>query len=278
MKVIERIQETARSLTPAEKRLVEAICSDPQAAALGTAAGIARAVDVHEATVSRLVRKLGFDSYAGFRSAMQSEFIPTQEPAMRLDNALSREGDASWLHTLVEQERAALRHIEEVMDVARIEAVAQELMRANRLFFFAQGNAEVLALLMDKRFRRFGRDCRRLSGDRRELAEQALGIRGGDVAVVFAFRRQPSAYAPLLETVREAGGRVVAIAGAVGPLLSPLPDMLVSVPRSGQRDSFQTLTVPMAICNAIVLAAAAQDKSRSLSQLERLGALIRRFE
>ena len=146
MKVIERIQETAESLTPAEKRLVEAICSDPQTAALGTAAGIARAVDVHEATVSRLVRKLGFDSYAEFRSAMQSEFIPTQEPAMRLDNALAREGEASWLHTLVEQERAALRHIEDVMDATRIEAVAQELMCASRLFFFAQGNAEVLTL------------------------------------------------------------------------------------------------------------------------------------
>ncbi|MDO5090654.1 MAG: MurR/RpiR family transcriptional regulator [Cardiobacteriaceae bacterium] len=278
MKVIERIQETAESLTPAEKRLVEVICSDPQAAALGTAAGIARAVEVHEATVSRLVRKLGFDSYAGFRHAMQSEFIPTQEPAVRLDNALAREGNASWLHMLVEQERAALRHVEDVADAAQIEAVAQELMCAKRLFFFARGNAEVLALLMDKRFRRFGKDSRQLSGERRELAEQALGIGVGDVVVAFAFRRQPAVYAPLLETVREAGARMVAIAGAVGPLLSPAPDVLISVPRSGHRDAFQTLTVPMAICNAIILAAAGQDKRRALPPLERLGTLIRRFE
>lgn len=278
MSIIERIQETAEALTPAEKRLVELICGDPQAAALATAAGIAKAVQVHEATVSRLVRKLGFDNYASFRSTMQSEFIPTQEPAIRLDNTLSRVSESSFLHMLVLQEKAALSHIEEVMGSGLVEDAARRLMQARRLFFFGRGNAEVLSLLMTKRFRRFGKTCQQLSGDRRELAEQALGMGAGDVLVIFAFRRAPAGYAALLETARECGAASLVIAGAIGALLTPAPDVLISVPRSLDRESFQTLTVPMTICNAIVLAAAAHDKDNSLRTLDRLGTLIRRFE
>lgn len=278
MSIIERIQETAEALTPAEKRLVELICGDPQAAALATAAGIAKAVQVHEATVSRLVRKLGFESYASFRSTMQSEFIPTQEPAIRLDNTLSRVSESSFLHMLVLQEKAALSHIEEVMGSGLVEDAARRLMQARRLFFFGRGNAEVLSLLMTKRFRRFGKTCQQLSGDRRELAEQALSMGAGDVLVIFAFRRAPAGYAALLETARECGAASLVIAGAIGALLTPAPDVLISVPRSLDRESFQTLTVPMTICNAIVLAAAAHDKDNSLRTLDRLGTLIRRFE
>ncbi|MGL4404808.1 MAG: MurR/RpiR family transcriptional regulator, partial [Notoacmeibacter sp.] len=81
--MLERIQTAADALTPSERRLVETIVGDPQQIALGTATDLARGADVHEAAVSRFVRKIGFESYSNFRSAMQSEFIPTQETATR---------------------------------------------------------------------------------------------------------------------------------------------------------------------------------------------------
>ena len=58
----------------------------------------------------------------------------------------------------------------------------------------------------------------------------------------------------------------------------PQPDHLLAAPRSGDPDAFQTLTVPMTLCNAIVIAAGALDEGRSLETLDRLGALIERFE
>ena len=44
---------------------------------------------------------------------------------------------------------------------------------------------------------------------------------------------------------------VIAISDTLGPMLVPAPDLLLSAPRSGDIDGFQTLTVPMAISNAI---------------------------
>lgn len=277
VKVIERIQENAPSLTPSEKRLVEAIYGDPQTAALSTAADIAKAADVHEATVSRLVRKLGYEHYAGFRSALQSEFIATQEPALRLQNTLQN-SQTPFVQLLIEQERAALLRMEELVDGALVGQTADRLMAARRLYFYGRGNAEVLALLMYRRFRRFGKDCRRLSGDGRDLAEQLLGLSQNDAVLLFSFRRPPPVYAALLATIQEAGATSVVIAGASGALLTPPPDILFGIPRGSDHTRFQTLTVPMTLCNAIVLAAAAQHQDVSLPMLERLGALIERFE
>ncbi|WKL39146.1 hypothetical protein Q1M64_06285 (plasmid) [Sinorhizobium meliloti] len=64
----------------------------------------------------------------------------------------------------------------------------------------------------------------------------------------------------------------------MGPSLSPKADHLLAAPRAGDADAFQTLTVPMAICNGLILSMAQSDEVRSLSNLEQLGELIGELE
>ncbi|MEL6961843.1 MAG: MurR/RpiR family transcriptional regulator, partial [Pseudomonadota bacterium] len=89
MSLIEKISDQASTLTPSERQLVETVIESPTAAALGTAGDLARAVGVHEATASRLARKLGFDSYAAFRDALRDEFIATRETATRFEKTIA---------------------------------------------------------------------------------------------------------------------------------------------------------------------------------------------
>ncbi|MBA3325771.1 MAG: MurR/RpiR family transcriptional regulator, partial [Rhodobacteraceae bacterium] len=239
MSVTETIRSLAATFTPSERKLVDCLIVRPQQAALGTASEFARQVGVHEATASRLARKLGFESYASFRRAVQAQFLPTQEPATRIDASLRAASGSDILEILVRQEVEALAAIPQQIDAATLDAAAQEMVQAGRLFFFAQGNAELLALMMTKRFRRFGCDAAQLSADPRALAEQLLGLRQGDLVVAFVFRRAPRVYAPMMQAAQEAGARTMVIAGGVGPLLSPAADRLITAPRSGSPEGFQ---------------------------------------
>ena len=81
----------------------------------------------------------------------------------------------------------------------------------------------------------------------------------------------------LVEVCLQSADAAVA-AEAGGALLAPRPDHLLTAPRSGDPDGFQTLTVPMTVCNAIVIAAGLNAKDESLKKLDRLGQLIERFE
>ncbi len=276
--LIDKISDQAPSLTPSERRLVETVIEKPTAAALGTAGELARAVGVHEATASRLAKKLGFDGYASFRDALREEFIATHETATRFEKTITTNTPETILGKLALDEAQALGRIEEFINADQIAEVAGLLMGARRIFVYGYGNAEVLALMMVKRFRRFGKDVQHLMSDPRGMAEHLLGIGPDDVVLSFAFRRQPRGYAALVEVARETGAKTIVISGKSGALLAPSPDYLLAAPRSGDPDAFQTLIVPMTVCNAIVIAAGLTAKEESLKKLDQLGQLIERFE
>lgn len=278
MSIIEQISQKTNELTPNERRVVQTVIDSPTEAALGTASDLAASVGVHEATVSRLVKKLGYNNYAAFREALRNEFIPTRETAQRFEKTIAKNETNTILRNLALQEVQALGHIERAITAEQINTVAIQLMKAERLFVYGQGNSEILSLMVTKRFRRFGKDVHQLSGDPRELAESVLGFKKGDVLLSFAFRRPPRGYSALIETAREAGVKTIVLSGSIGAMLMPQPDHLILTPRSGDTDAFQTLTVPMTVCNAIIIAAGLTAKETSLRKLEELGRLIERFE
>lgn len=278
MSLLERISSQAPSLTPSERKLVENVIESPTASALGTASELAKAVGVHEATASRLARKLGFDSYSRFRDALREEFIATRETATRFEKTIADTGSETVLGKLARDEAHALSCIEEFISPEQIEETAALLMGASRIFIYGYGNAEVLASMMVKRFRRFGKDVQQLDTNPRGLAEQMLALKGDDVILSFAFRRPPRGYEALIDTAAEVGAKTIVVSGKSGALLSPRPDYILAAPRSGDADAFQTLTVPMTVCNALVIAAGLTAKEASLKKLDRLGQLIERFD
>lgn len=278
MSVLERVKDAAETLTPAEQLLIKQVIASPRDIALGTASGLARRIGVHEATASRLAKKLGYPNYAGFRAAIQEEFIVRTDPATRVRNTLQQTSEAGLITDLVSREIEALAGLQRYVDDAKLLAAAQALLKARRIYVFARGNAEALAVLIDRRLRRMGRDTIMLAGEGRDLAEQVLGMNGDDAIIAFAFRRQPDHYAALLNRARAMSATSVVISGSVGPSLVPAGDHLLFAPRTGSQDAFQTLTVPMAICNALVLAMAKEDPKASLQYLEILGQLIDAFD
>lgn len=278
MSIIEKISKSSDALTPNERLLVQTVMDSPATAALGTASELADSVGVHEATASRLARKLGYDSYAAFRHALRDEFIATRETATRFENTIEGNSTDTILGDLAQQEVQALTDLGEVINPLQIAQVADAIAGANRIFLYGNGNAEVLSLMLCKRFRRFGMDVHQLDGDPRSQAEQVLAMSEDDVLLTFAFRRPPRGYEALVETAREVGAETIVISGNSGAMLSPQPDILLIAPRSGSAEAFQTLTVPMTVCNAIVIAVGHIAKEESLKKLDRLGQLIERFD
>ncbi len=275
--MIERVQAVAGSLTSTEQKLISELMRAPREVAIGTSSEFAARLGVHEATTSRLARKLGFASYGEFRDELRREFLKVADPAERISATLNDARAQGFLPLLVASELAALTAMTDHISDARILEAAEKL-DCRRVFIYGHGNAEVLSVLMERRLRRLGIDSHPLSGSPRDLAEQMLTLSADDALLVFAFRRQPPDYERLMRGATEIQATTVVISGTIGPALSPSPDVLLSAPRAGMPDSFQTLTVPMAICNAIILALAERRGPEALATLDRLGELIARFE
>lgn len=278
MSLVQLVQKVADSLTPSERSLVKEVIARPREIALGTASELAERAGVHEATASRLARKLGFDTYADFREAIREEFIIRTDPAIRMRNTLDSARGSSILAGLVAQEVEALSVLPAHIGDDLLKSAAARLARRRKIFVFARGNAHTLAVLVERRLRRMAVDTVLLTGDSRDVAEKLLAMNADDALLAFAFRRQPRHYAAVLARARMVGAFSLAIAGSIGPALSPAPDLLLSAPRSGRQEGFQTLTVPMAVCNGLILQMAQRAEGEALRHLDELGQLIASFE
>lgn len=274
MLISELIRSSADKLTSAEQKLVRELLARPREVALGTASDLARRVGVHEATASRLAKKLGFESYARFRDALRQEFIVKVDPAGWVHNTLIAMRGPSILGELIEQEALALTRLSGFVTDDALEAAAGILTRARKVFIFAHGNAEALVILADKRLRRMGLDTAVLSGDGRDLAERLVDLHREDVVLAFANRRAPRHWAALADCADATGAPTIVVADALGPSLVPAPDCLLFAPRGGSEDAFQSLNVPMTIMNALILQIAQMNEPRSMERLERVGKLM----
>lgn len=61
------------SLTPSEERIVQLLLADYPSSGLGTASNLAKKAGVSDATVVRLIAKLGFDGYPDFQRRLLAE-------------------------------------------------------------------------------------------------------------------------------------------------------------------------------------------------------------
>ncbi|MCZ8098694.1 MAG: MurR/RpiR family transcriptional regulator [Burkholderiales bacterium] len=270
-----QIDRCRDKLTKADQRLLDVLLRDPAQAAMLSASEVAREAGVHAAAAVRLAQKLGFDGYLGMRSALRSEVVAS-DSARRIAETLAG-AEGNLLASLVASEVDTLLGLVQHLDQGAIETVARMLLKARGVTLCAQGNAVVLAHLLDRRLRRSGFRTSVATGQGRELAEQLMPLGRGDVLVCFAFRRLQREIVGALEHARHVGARTLVIADQIARRITPAPDYVLAAPR-GRSEEFLTLTVPMAVCNALVLTIARVDGGQSVSTLDALEKLSGRFD
>jgi len=268
--ILEKYQE---KLTPAEKQLVKVLFSNPTKAAFLSATQLAEQAGAHPATVVRLAKKLGFHGYPEMRIALQDEIIHLSEPAERIRRRLARTESQQIISNLVDSEIASLRELPNHINQDQIDQAASLLMKAKRIFIFAQGHATALAELMDRRLRRSGLNTVILTCLGRDLAERLLTIDQKDVLLALAFHVQPPGLALVLKRVQSVHANSLLISDSLSLLPTLKPTILLAAPR-GEESEYQTLTIPMTICNALVLSLAQLDKGRSLQVLDDLAHIM----
>lgn len=275
------VEQHRGRLSVSDERLIQRLLSDPASAAFLSAAELAKRAGVHEATAVRLAKKLGYRGYPQLRADLQGELQVAlgrrAEPADRVRRRLAHADDGDVLATLVRDETVALRGLPQHVGQASLDQAASALVDAQRVFLFGQGHATSLVDLLERRLRRSGYATVVLRAQGRELAEQVLALGRNDVVLALAFHSRPAGLRALLRHARRVGATTIGVSDALGPLLRPAPDHLLAAPR-GLEAEFQSLVVPMTICNALVLTIARLDGGRSMAALDRLGGLIDEFE
>lgn len=272
MLITDLAAERGHLLTDNDRRLVASLQSQPAAASYWLATDLTQPLGLHQSAATRLAQRLGFAGYPQLRDALRQDYMTSEGPAQRVRGRLDRHPTGDVIRGFVEEELEALAELTRHVNQRELDTLAERVLAAVHIYLFGQGNATVLVELMARRLQRFGMRVTTLTGSRRDVAERITGLTGDDLVLTFAFRRIPALLPPLLGIAADQHCYSVLITDTLLSM-STRPDQLIAAPR-GQGDEFLSLTVPMAIVNALVLTIARHRPDESNASLDKLAHLL----
>ena len=267
-------------LTDADQELINIILGEPSEAVYLSSAELASKAAVHASTVVRLARKLGFDGFPEMRQKLRQDVEFKKNSSDKIRQRIDLIEKGSNLSDLIESEIAAIAAISNTVSQNQIDEVVNKIYKAKSIFIVGRGSAAPLMTHFERRLRRSGIQCRAaLNLQRRDLAEQLIGIQKGDAIVVFGFQSinsLPSGYSSLIESAKSIGAHSIAIGDSTILTARPKPDIVLSVSRP-KEGVMQLRSGPMLICEALAMTLLHKKSKKAVRGVESLEHLRANF-
>lgn len=208
-------------LSPAERRVVEALLDEPARVAFGTVAELARRSGTSGPTVVRVARKLGFDGYRELQAAAQGELgsaaaLAPAAARIRTTAAAADDPLGRASATEVANVETTLRAV----DPAAFTTAVRMLAARRRRVLVVSGDAERgIATAFADQLANLRDEVEVLEGTAPRVAARVALAGSAAVVVAIDVRRYDAWLLDAVDTLRSGGAEVVAVTD--GPL-SPL--------------------------------------------------------
>ncbi|MGE0796785.1 MAG: MurR/RpiR family transcriptional regulator [Lautropia sp.] len=202
-----RVRKALPDLHPAERRLGEFVCDFPGELASYDAQELARFANVSKATVSRFVRRLGYESYDEARRHARAE----QRTGSRLFMAHAGDPDAAEasLTQNVEQGKLNLDRTFAAITQAELDDVAQAMLDARKVWVAGFRASHPFAAYLRWQLTQVVEDVIAIPGSGETLGEHLVSIRRQDCVVMFGLRRRVAVTQRILEHAGSTGAALL---------------------------------------------------------------------
>jgi DNA-binding MurR/RpiR family transcriptional regulator len=270
----QRLESHLPDLTKSQQRIAHYLLASYDEAAFLPAADLAQRLDLSEATLVRFAKAVGYDGFRDLRRSLQELFRAKATPASRLQHKLGELASSQGhvLNKVLAMEVQYLTEASQSIDPTDFDRAVEILLSGRKVLVYASGPSAVLADLAELRLRRLGILTLSMTESGRHLLEKLQLLEPGDVVLVAGFHHMRPEIATVFDHAQATGCRSILLTDTLGPSLRGKPDVILSA-RRGPVSTFHSLTVPMSVLNALILAVAMARPDESLAALSRLDQL-----
>ena len=221
MTVAEKIRSQYDQLTPAERKLANALISNYPMAGLGTIMDLANTAGVSTPTVMRTIKKLGFGGFPAFHSALHEELNQTlSDPINKHDQWANDVPAGHILNQFAKAITNNLRQSLKQVDQKTFDDVVFLLTEKQRNIHIVGGRiTHAFADYLQTHLQVIRKDIQMLPASSGLWPHHLLNVDAGDVLVIFDIRRYE---ADLLELAKLAKQRKLKIVLFTDQWLSPI--------------------------------------------------------
>ncbi len=267
----QRLEDHLPSFTKSQRRIASYLLASYDEAAFLSAADLAERLNVSEATIVRFAKAIGYAGFPELRRCLQELFRAKASPASRLQRKLSELASSQGpiLTKVLDMEVQYLTEASHSIEPADFDRAVEILLSGRRVFVFGSGPSGILADLAELRLRRFGILAIAMTESGRHLLEKLQLLQPGDVVLAAGFHYVRPELVTVLDHARATDCRSILLTDTLEPALRSQADVILAA-RRGPVSTFHSLTVPMSILNALILAVAMARPDESLAALSRL--------
>lgn len=260
----------SEDFTKSEKRIADFIRRNMDETAFLSAGDIAERIQISQATMVRFARTLGFESYPALREALLMNYRQRMSHSARLRGRLNNLREAGDIYEqLVASEIDYLTESMQTLDREAMHTTVELLRTHQRIFVFGLGPSLSLVHQLQIRLTRSARQVVPLSTSGQEVLEPLMLMNSDDLLFAIGFFHLTPTLQLVLEYANQHQTPVILLTDTLGPLVADKANVVLAA-RRGPVSAFHSLTVPMTIINALLLALSSADQENVMAHLDRL--------
>lgn len=247
----DRLTDPSLKPTPSERKVIRALLDHYPRNGLGSMARLAEHAGVSDPTIVRLVKKLGFSSYADFQEALLSDMDHRlRSPVTLLQPRAYLHQDDAWGSYLNDCSRA-LQETQALTQSEDVRILVDLLLNTrHQVYCFGGRLSSFLAGYLFNHLRLLRPGCHTLE-DNSQLPDQLFAIQRQDIVLLFDYRRYQAQALRVASVAKSRGARVVLFTDIYASPLRELADLIISAPVESV-SAFDSLVPALAQVEALI--------------------------
>ncbi len=276
--VIHAIKNESGRFSKSQKIIAAYILENSEKAAYMTAAKLSEKTGVSESTVVRFACELGFDGYPAFQRELQSFVKSKLTSVQRMELAYEKIGSRDILDSILKSDIGYIEKTMERIDRTQFERAAEAISSAKKVYVTGVRSSAALAEFAGFYLHLiFDNVCliKTTGGD--DLFEQILNVGKGDVVIGISFPRYSKNTIKALRYAKNNGATVIGITDSVdSPVVTESELCLIA--ESDATSFVDSLTAPLSVINALIVAVGMSNREKMQQNLEKLEQIWDEYE
>lgn len=222
--LLEHLHQAYPILSKSQRRLADFLAANYRQVAFMTSSQLARAVLVHEATVTRFAQHLGYIGYPELLADLRTLVYAELEPAAAVTNEPNDQPVTVALHRIANR----LTNLEQYLDTRSIQQARELLASATQILVLGQGAATCLGLLLKELLSAAGKVVTNAAGDPFAMAAAIVDAGPGQLVIGLSFLDDSQEVASALRFAGQQGAGTLAIASSPTSSLAQVAQVVIS--------------------------------------------------
>ena len=266
--LLQEIHRRMPSLSKGQQRIANFIITSYEQAAFMTAARLGETVGVSESTVVRFAYALGLEGYPALQDRMQEMVLGRLTSVQRAQLASGIKKNEVF-KTVLTTDMNSIRTTMEMADEDQFDQAVDLILKARKVFVLGLRSAMPLAMFLAYYLDYICGDVITFAANIQDLRETMVRMNDQDAFICISFPRYSSRTAEAMAYAKSRGARTIALTDKPDSPIGTMADVVL-LAKSDMASFADSLTAPLSVINAIIVAAGLQSEKEVQDHLREL--------